>query len=136
MTRTLWFMWIVWPVTIIYSSIAAGLVTVVFPGTMLRPALIMWFLFICPGMAVARFFQFNETVMEWTLAIALSFAIDAFVAGILLYAGWWSPLRILGILIVLCNYGALMQLLFIHPRVTAFTLEQKHVDLPNKQIDP
>lgn len=135
MTRTPWFMWVVWPVTIIYSSIAAGLVTVVFPGTMLRPALIMWFLIICPGMTVARFFQL-ETVMEWTLALALSFAIDAFVAGIVLYASWWSPLRILSILIVFCNIGALMQLVFIHPGVTAFTSKQKHVDLPNKQIDP
>jgi len=135
MTRTPWYMW-VWPVTLIYSSIAAGLVTVVFPGTMLRPALIMWFLFICPGMAVARFFQFNETVIEWTLALALSIAIDAFVAGILLYAGWWSPLRILTILIVFCNIGALMQLVFIHPGVTSFTSKQKHVDLSNEQIDP
>ncbi|MGZ3644607.1 MAG: hypothetical protein ACXVCM_12225, partial [Ktedonobacteraceae bacterium] len=123
MTRTPWFMWI-WPVTIILSSIAAGLVTAVFPGTMLRSALIMWFLFICPGMTVSRFLQLNEAVMQWTLALALSFAIDAFIAGILLYTGWWSPLRILSILIVFCSIGALMQIIFIHPGVTTFTLKR------------
>jgi hypothetical protein len=133
--RTPWFMW-VWPTTIVLSAIAAGLVTFVFPGTMLRPALVMWFLFICPGMTVVRFFRLSETVIEWTLALALSFAIDAFIAGILLYAGWWSPARILSILIGFCLIGVMMQLVLIYPDFAGFTLKRMHVVPSKKQNDP
>jgi len=69
----------------------------------------MWFLLICPGMTVVRFFRLAEIVIEWMLAIALSFAIDACIAGIILYAGWWSPSRILSVLIGFCLIGVSMQ---------------------------
>ncbi len=132
--RTPWMMW-VWPTSIVLSAIAAGLVAFVFPGTVLRPALIMWFLFACPGMTVVRFFRLSETVIEWTLAFALSFAIDAFVAGILLYAGWWSPARILGILIGFCLIGAIVQLVLIYPDFARFNLKRVHVVPSKKQND-
>lgn len=133
--RIPWKMW-VWPAAIVLSTIAAGLVTFVSPGTILRPALLMWFLFVCPGMTVVRFFRLSETVMEWTLAIALSFAIDAFIAGILLYAGWWSPPRILGTLIVFCDIGVLMQLVLIYTDFAGFILKRVHVVPSKKQNDP
>jgi hypothetical protein len=60
-------------------------------------------------MTVVRFFRLSEIVIEWMLAIALSFAIDACIAGIVLYAGWWSPSRILGVLIGFCFIGVSMQ---------------------------
>jgi hypothetical protein len=98
---------------IVLSTAAAGLSTFLFPGTVVRPALVMWFLFVCPGMTVVYFFQLDEAMIEWMLALALSFAIDAFVAGILLYAGWWSPALILRILISYCLIGAMLQLVVI-----------------------
>jgi hypothetical protein len=61
-------------------------------------------------MSLVRFLRLKEPVAEWTLAIALSFAIDAFVAAIFLYVGRWSPLGILSLLIVLTLGGALVQL--------------------------
>lgn len=133
--RTPWIMW-VWPTTIVLSTIAAGLVTFVFPGTMLRPALLMWFLFVCPGMTVVRFFRLSETVIEWTLALALSFAIDSFIAGILLYAGWWSPPRILSILIVFCDIGVMIQFVVMYSSSAAFMLKRKHIAPSKKQNDP
>ena len=99
---------------IMLSIVAAGLVTFVFPGAAVRLVLIMWFLFVCPGMTVVRFFQLNEVVIEWLLAFALSIAIDAFIAGILLYAGWWSPIHIFIILMSFCIIGAMMQLIVIY----------------------
>ncbi len=135
MRRKRWFIW-VWPMTIMLSAMAAGFVTVVSPGTVLRPALIMWFLFVCPGMTVVRFFRLSEAVIEWTLALALSFAIDAFAAGILLYAGWWSPPRILSILIVFCSIGALIQLVLIYPDSARFILKRARVEPSKKQNDP
>ncbi len=100
-----------WPAIIILSAIAAGLVTFVFTGTALRPIIVMWFLFVCPGMAVVRFFRLSGHVVKWTLALALSFAIDGIVAGIVLYAGRWSPAGILGILIGLSLGAGLVQYL-------------------------
>ncbi|GAC1389415.1 MAG: hypothetical protein NVS4B11_03690 [Ktedonobacteraceae bacterium] len=47
---------------------------------------------------------------EWTLAIALSFAIDAIVAGIQLYAGRWAPTGTLSILIGFCLIISIVQL--------------------------
>lgn len=94
---------------IILSVIAASLVTFVFTDIVVRPFLIMWFLFVCPGMTVVRFFRLNEAAIEWLLALALSIAIDAFIAGILLYAGWWSPIRIFLILVSLCVIGIILQ---------------------------
>lgn len=90
------------------STFAAILVTFVFSDIAVRPLLLMWFLFVCPGMTVVRFFQLDEAKIEWLLALALSIAIDAFIAGILLYAGWWSPVHIFIILISFCLIGAMI----------------------------
>ena len=133
--RVSWSTWL-YPMMIMLSTFAAALVTVVFADIAVRPLLLMWFLFVCPGMTVVRFFQLDEVKIEWLLALALSIAIDAFIAGILLYAGWWSPPRILSILIVFCLIGALMQLVVIYSGSATFTLKRKHVDLPNEKIDP
>ena len=111
-----WLTWL-WPTIIMLSATAVGLVTFVFPGTVVRPALVMWFLFVCPGMTVVRFFRLAEPVIEWMLAFALSFAIDACVASILLYAGWWSPVRVLSILIGFCLVGVMMQLAAMYSRL-------------------
>ncbi|MBV9019996.1 MAG: hypothetical protein JOZ71_04715 [Ktedonobacteraceae bacterium] len=111
--RISWSTWL-YPTMIILSIVAASLVTFVFSGIVVRPFLLMWFLFVCPGMTVVRFFQLNEVVIEWLLAFALSIALDTFIAGILLYAGWWSPIHILVILIGFCLIGAIMQFVVIY----------------------
>jgi hypothetical protein len=99
-----------WPAIIILSAIAAGLVNFVFIDTAVRPAIVFWFLFICPGMVLVRFLRLREPIVEWTLALALSFVIDAIVASILLYAGRWSPAGILITLMGLSLGSAIMQL--------------------------
>jgi hypothetical protein len=103
------FPWL-WPTIIILSSIATVLVTFVFPLTVVRPVVVMWFLFVCPGMVLVRFLRLNERLVEWALALALSFAIDGIVSGILLYAGRWSPPATLSIVISLSLGGAIVQL--------------------------
>ena len=111
--RSMWF----WPMFIIIFVVGTALVTLVSAiavtevATAIRPEVVMVFLFICPGMAVVRFFRLTEAVDELVLAVALSFAIGAFVAGILLYAGRWSPVSILDILLGICLVGAALQLL-------------------------
>ncbi|MFL5654295.1 MAG: hypothetical protein ACJ8CB_08975, partial [Ktedonobacteraceae bacterium] len=84
--RSSWLTWL-WPTILILSAIAAGLVTFVLPDIVVRPVVVFWFLFVCPGMVVIRFLRLKELVVEWTLALALSFSIDAIIAGLQLYAG-------------------------------------------------
>jgi hypothetical protein len=91
-----------WPLTLILSTIAVGFVTFVITDLVVRPIIVMWFLFVCPGMAVIRFLRFNEIVTEWALALALSIAIDAIIAAIFLYAGMWSPNSVLVLLMGFC----------------------------------
>lgn len=101
---------VLWPTIIISSAVAAGLVNVVFTDTIVRPVVVFWFLLVCPGMMVVHLLQLKEPVAEWTLALALSFAIDAIVATIQLYAGKWSPTGTLSILIGFSLIGATVQL--------------------------
>jgi len=61
-------------------------------------------------MVLVRFLRLKEPVVEWTLALALSFAIDTLVAGVQLYAGKWSSTGTLSILIGLSLGGAIVQL--------------------------
>ncbi len=104
-----------WPIVIILSAVAAALVNFVFTDTAIRPLIVFWFLAVCPGMVLVPFLRLKEPVVEWVLAIALSFAIEALAAGIELYAGKWSPTGTLSILIGLSLGGAIVQLATIHP---------------------
>lgn len=98
-----------WPTAILFSIIAVALVTFVFPGVPVRPVVVMWFLFVCPGMVVVRLFLSTEPVVTWTLAFALSFSIDAIVAGIQVYTRHWLPSETLIILMLFCLVGVIMQ---------------------------
>jgi len=100
-----------WPLTIILSAGAAALCTYVLPCSAARPIADMWFLFVCPGMAVVRLFRLNNAVAEWMLAIALSLALDAIVAGLLLYANHWSPTVTLLILLDFSLLGVIAQVI-------------------------
>jgi hypothetical protein len=109
--RLLW----LWPAIIVLSTVTAGLVTFVITDTAVRPFIVLWFLFVCPGMALVRFFRLEELVIEWILALALSFAVDAIVASILLYAGRWSPTGTIGILMGISLGGAILQIVLYSP---------------------
>lgn len=102
-----------WPVVLILSTVAVAVVTEVTPDVPLRPYIVMWFLFVCPGMSLIRFIRLRDAVAEWTLALALSFTLDASVATVLMYAGLWSPSMILGILMGLCLVCVIIQSVFL-----------------------
>jgi hypothetical protein len=102
----------IWPVIIILSTIATGLITFVIPDSAARPFIVFWFLCVCPGMALVGFFQLEELVVEWVFSLTLSFSLDAAIAGILLYARSWSPTGILVILMSISLCGAIIQIGF------------------------
>lgn len=112
----------IWPTLILLLTASAGLIILVpevtaSPGVeFLRPFLVMTFLFVCPGMAVIRFFRLNEAIAEFVLGLSFSFIIGATVAGIILSAGKWSPVLIFDILLGFCLAGAISQLLLAFSR--------------------
>jgi hypothetical protein len=98
-----------WPVIITISAAVTQVLAYSDVTTLLRPAIVLWFLLICPGMAFIRLLQFKDWLQEAVLAMALSLALDLIVAASLLYAGFWSPEAVLNVLIVLSLVGVLCQ---------------------------
>jgi hypothetical protein len=96
------FMKLFLPMVIILSALVANVVNFVFPSIVGRPVIVMWFLFVCPGLVLIRFLKLKEPIVEWTLAIALSLATDSVVASIQMYTGHWSPSVTLLILTGFC----------------------------------
>lgn len=57
----------------------------------LRPALVLPFLLLAPGMAVVRLLRIPDTAAVLMLAVGLSLALASLVAGTMVYTGTWSP---------------------------------------------
>jgi uncharacterized membrane protein len=106
MRRSPW----IWPAIILLSAIAAGMLTFGDSTSPARPFVALWFLCVCPGMAVAPLLQLKERFIEVTLAIALSFAINTIVALTMLYTALWSPKWGLAAVICLSLAGAALQM--------------------------
>lgn len=103
-----------WPFILWLSALSIGVVTIGDLAFPLRPLLALWFLLVCPGMAFVRLLRIKEGFGVWTLAIALSLAIDAIVAGAMLYTGVWSPTLGLLILVGITLVGVGIQFLLAY----------------------
>jgi hypothetical protein len=82
---------LLWPAVLIVSGAGVVLLAVGDVASPLRPLVALWFLLVCPGMAVVRRLGIREPVAQWTLAVAVSLALDTLVAGTMLYSGVWFP---------------------------------------------
>jgi len=56
-----------------------------------RAPITLWFLAICPGMALVRLLQLDQPVAEVMLAFALSLSLAGLIPAVFLYLGAWSP---------------------------------------------
>jgi nucleoside recognition membrane protein YjiH len=79
-------------------------------GAPVRPALVLWFFLICPGMAVVRLLGLKDHLTELTLAVALSIALDLIVAETMVLSNLWSPGGALWTLVGVSIFGAALQL--------------------------
>jgi len=75
-----------------------------------RVAIVFWFMLVCPGMAFVRLLHLRGHLVEFTLAIGLSLALDTIVAEGMVLAKRWSPEWGLVALAVLCVVGAVIQI--------------------------
>ena len=76
-----------WPWLIVLSTLALGSVAAAGESSALRTALAIWFLLLCPGLALVGLMRLDDAWMEVTLAVALSVVLDTAVAGAMSYAG-------------------------------------------------
>jgi hypothetical protein len=82
---------LLWPISALVGSAAAACVVFVRLTPAVRAPVALAFLLVCPGFALTRLLRLGELATELTVALALSVALDAAVAGSLVYAGAWNP---------------------------------------------
>jgi uncharacterized membrane protein len=97
----------IWPAIIMVSAIGTGTLVIADILPPIRHLLSLWFLLVCPGMAYVRLLPIRDSLTQWTLAVALSLAMDTVVAAFMLYTGNWSPDWGLVALIAICLGGVL-----------------------------
>jgi hypothetical protein len=105
-----------WREVLVVSAVLAGAVQLAPPHSPLRLAVILWFVLVCPGMAVVRLLAVNDAATELALAVALSIALAMAAGGIALYSGLWAPGATLAILIAFTVGAAVAPLGRARPR--------------------
>lgn len=98
-----------WSVVIMISAVVAGLMVLTNTPSAARFIIVVGFLLVCPGMMFVRFFNFNEPLVEWMLAIALSLVVDAVVPGLMLAIGRWSTTGAFTVILGLTVLGVIAQ---------------------------
>ena len=88
-------------IVLVLSTLAAAAAVALQLPAPVRAPIVIWFVVVCPGLALIRPFRVGPPFVELTIAIGLSLSIDGIVAAIFLYAGRWSPEGALAILCVL-----------------------------------
>jgi hypothetical protein len=96
-----------WAVIVLLSTIAVAAASLVGAPELVRAPIVVWFLAICPGMAVIRLFRLDEPVAEVMLACALSLALAGLIPAVFLYLDLWSPAWSLTLLVAIAS-AALM----------------------------
>jgi hypothetical protein len=105
-----------WREVLLVSAVLAGAIQLAGPHSPLRLAVILWFVLVCPGMAVVRLLGLEDAATELALAVALSIALAMAAGGIALYSGLWAPGATLAILIAFTAGAAVAPLVRARPR--------------------
>jgi hypothetical protein len=98
------------PELIVASSALAMLEGVIATGSSaLRILAVVWFLTVCPGLAIVGLLGLYDRWLALAIVPALSFSLDVFVGGVLSYTGLWSPSAGILILVAISIAGAVAQ---------------------------
>lgn len=90
----------VWVAPLIALGIGAFVLVAVDAGGPVRVLLVAAFSLLGPGAAMARALHLRSPIEQLALVVPFSLACTAIVAMASLYMGWWSPLGILGVLVL------------------------------------
>lgn len=80
-----------WPAAVIGVALATAIAVYGELGATVQLPLVLLFLLLAPGMAIARLLRLNDALTELLIAVALSLALDTLVSLALLFAGVPSP---------------------------------------------
>ena len=100
-----------WLVASSLWGIAAVLAAVFGAHPAYRAPIVLAFVLVCPGLALVRVLGIPGLTAQLSLAIALSVTLDVLVPAGLLYAGVWSPIAALLILVALTVVTAAFEVL-------------------------
>ena len=90
------------PVALLVAAFAAAICAVVNDPAFLSAIVVLWFLAVVPGTVLCAFLGLGGPgAFQWAVILATSFALDALVSELLLYAHIWTPERALLLLVVL-----------------------------------
>jgi uncharacterized membrane protein len=103
-------MWRIWPTIIVGSAIGISVIVLGDLALPIRPAMALWFLLVCPGMAFVQLLHVEDSISELTLAVALSLAIDSVLAIVMVCARLWSPKWGFAILVGITMVGVILQI--------------------------
>src|SRR5215472_2547526 len=98
---------LLWALLICVLTIAEALETFALRESVIRPYAVILFLSICPGMVIAPLLPEKRLLVTWTFCVALSFTVDILLVTLFMYADWWSPTRIMEILLAFCGFGGI-----------------------------
>lgn len=76
-----------WPLVIGLSAAVAAAAVYADIDAAARAIVVLWFMLVCPGMAIVRLLRLSDPLTEFAIAVALSLAIETVLAVALLYAG-------------------------------------------------
>jgi UDP-N-acetylmuramyl pentapeptide phosphotransferase/UDP-N-acetylglucosamine-1-phosphate transferase len=99
-----------WPTIIIVTVVVLGVLVFGNITSPIRTALALWFLVVCPGMALVGLLRLNDPWAEVALGTTLSLSLDVLLSLCLVYSGFWSPNLGLVILMVISLVGVALQL--------------------------
>jgi hypothetical protein len=90
-----------WPMIVLASCAAIALTTWGWTSAPVRPVVTMWFLLLCPGMALVSLLPDRGLLLRLVLAVAASLALETLVATFMLEAKAWAPGATLVILLLI-----------------------------------
>ena len=94
-----------WAIVVLVSTVAVAFVSLTGAPEVVRAPISLWFIAICPGMAVIRLLRLDEPIAEVMLAFALSLALAGLIPAVFLYSGAWSPAWSLTVLVAIAAVG-------------------------------
>jgi hypothetical protein len=100
-----------WNAAMLVAIFALGVVlgySTTADSLLVRGILALVYLAVGPGAAIVWLARINDRVMQASLIVPLSLAVDAMVATGLIYAGIWSPMLALGIVAAITLATALL----------------------------
>lgn len=108
---------VAWPAVTVGSGVVALIAVLGDLGAPARPAMVCWFVLVCPGLAVVRPLRLGSLLWEWTLAVAVSMALAVVVGQVMLAIGGWSPPMGLVALLAVTAAGGTVELWQSRPMV-------------------